>query len=42
MDKKGLPRKAENLLEQPVYRKVTSDHTGKYNAKLINILRRIK
>ena len=39
MDKKDYLEKAKNLLKQPASRELTLDPSGKYIAKLINVLK---
>ena len=42
MDKEDYVKKAEELLNQPTYRTISSDPTTKYKNKLINLLKSIK
>ena len=42
MDRKDYLEKAKILLAQSTYRELTLDPTGKYKAKLVNIIKRIK
>ena len=42
MDKEDYFKKAEELLNQPTYRTISSDPTKKYNNKLTNLLKSIK
>ena len=42
MDKEDYVKKAEELLNQPTYRTISSDPTTKHMNKLINLLKSIK
>ena len=42
MNKQDYEKKAEELLNQPTYKKITNDPTTRYRNKLINLLKTIK